>query len=139
MIGKRNAFPPDRPIDGINAADFLLGKRETSGRDAVLYFGLDEQLMSVKWKNFKVVFRKANSINDPITDVQLPQVFDLINDPGERFNLWEQTMDMAWVLRPVIEQIAAFQKSVALYPNIKTGEDFKGYGLVRQTVADRLK
>jgi hypothetical protein len=57
--------------------------------------------MSVKWKNFKVIFRKANSINDPITDVQLPIVHDLLNDPGERWNLWETSMDMGWVLRPV--------------------------------------
>jgi arylsulfatase len=127
LIGESKRVPTDRPIDGINAADFLLGKRKTSGRDSVLYFGLDGKLMSVKWRNFKVIFRKANSINDPLTDVQLPMVFDLLNDPGERFNLWEQTMDMGWVMRPVLEQIERFQRSVAKYPNIKSGEDFKGY------------
>jgi arylsulfatase len=127
LIGDSKRVPTDRPIDGINAADYLLGNRKTSGRDAILYFGLDGRLMSVKWKNFKVIFRKANSINDPITDVQLPMVFDLLNDPGERFNLWEQTMDMGWVMRPVFEQIGNFQRSVEKYPNIRTGEDFKGY------------
>ena len=83
--------------------------------------------MSVKWKNFKVIFRKANSIEDPITDVQVPIVYDLLNDPGEHWNLWEQTMDMGWVMHPVFEKIAAFKQSVAKYPNIKTGEEFKGY------------
>jgi hypothetical protein len=29
--------------------------------------------------------------------------------------------------RPVFEQVGRFQQSVAKYPNIKTGEDFKGY------------
>ena len=72
-------------------------------------------------------FRKANSINEPITDVQLPMVFDLLNDPGERFNLWEQTMDMGWVMLPVFEQLGGFQQSVAKCPNIRTGEGFKGY------------
>ena len=127
LIGESKRVPTDRPIDGINAADYLLGKRDTSGRDAVLYFGLDGRLMSVKWKSFKVIFRKADSINDPITDVQLPMVFNLLGDPGERFNLWEKSLDMGWVFRPVLQQIGAFQQSMAKYPNIRTGEDFKGY------------
>jgi arylsulfatase A-like enzyme len=127
LIGESQRVPTDRPIDGVNVADHLLGKSKQSGRDAVLYFGLDGQLMSVKWKNFKVIFRKSDSINDPITDVQLPIVYDLLNDPGECWNLWETKMDMAWVLRPVTEQIMLFKQSVAKYPNIKTGEDFKGY------------
>lgn len=127
LIGESKRVPTDRPIDGVNAADFLLGKSKTTGRDSVLYFGLDGQLMSVKWKNFKVIFRKANSIGDPITDVQVPIVHDLLNDPGEKWNLWEQTMDMGWVFHPVLQGIAAFRQSVAKYPNVKTGEDFKGY------------
>jgi arylsulfatase A-like enzyme len=127
FIGESKRVPTDRPIDGVNVADHLLGKSDKSGREAVLCFGLDTELMSVKWRNFKVIFRKANGINDPITDVQLPIVHDLLNDPGERWNLWETTMDMDWVLRPVTEQIVLFKKSVAKYPNVKTGEDFKGY------------
>ncbi len=127
LIGESKRVPADRPIDGVNAADHLLGKSATSGRNSVLYLGLDGQIMSVKWKNFKVVFRKSNSIEDPIADVQLPIVYDLLNDPGERWNLWEQTMDMAWVLRPVTQEIIAFKQSVAKYPNVKTGESFTGY------------
>ncbi len=52
---------------------------------------------------------------------------DLLNDPGERFNFWETTRDMAEVLRPVTEQIAKLQQSIAKYPNVETGEDFTGY------------
>jgi arylsulfatase len=62
LIGVSKRVPTDRPIDGINAADHLLGKSDTSGRDSVLYLGLDGQIMSVKWRNFKVIFRKSNSI-----------------------------------------------------------------------------
>jgi arylsulfatase len=127
MIGEPKRVPMDRPIDGINVADHLLGKSEKSGRDSVLYFGLDGKLMSVKWRDYKVIYRKANSIEDPITDLQLPSIYDLKNDPGERWNLWETTMDMGWVLRPVTEEIVRFQKSVKKYPNIKTGEEFEGY------------
>src|SRR4030095_10326948 len=112
LIGESQRVPTDRPIDGVNVANHLLGKSQRSGRDAVLYFGLDGELMSVKWKNFKVIFRKSDSINDPITDLQLPAVYDLLNDPDEHWNLWEVSMNMGWVLRPVTEQIVLFKKSV---------------------------
>jgi len=127
LIGESSRVPTDRPIDGINVADHLLGKSTQSGRDSVLYFGLDGELMSVKWRHFKVIFRKSDSINHPITSVQMPIVHDLLNDPGERWNLWEQTMDMGWVLEPVLKEIAQFRRTVAQHPNVKTGEDFKGY------------
>ena len=127
LIGESQRVPTDRPIDGVNAADHLLGNSETSGRDSVLFFGIDGELMSVKWKNFKVILRTSASINDPIVKPQMPIVYDLINDPGERWNLWEQSMDMGWVFRPVFERVLAFGESVAEYPNIKTGQDFNGY------------
>ena len=58
----------------------------------------------MKWEEFQVIFRKSDGISEPITDVQVPMVFNLIGDPGERFNLWEVSLDMGWVYRPVFEQ-----------------------------------
>jgi arylsulfatase A-like enzyme len=127
IAGQSQRVPTDRPIDGINAAEHLLGNSETSGRDSVLFFGIDGELMSVKWKNFKVILRTSAGINEPIVKPQMPIVYDLINDPGERWNLWEQSMDMGWVFTPVYQQVVAFAQSVAKYPNIKTGQDFSGY------------
>ncbi|GAA1390056.1 arylsulfatase [Catellatospora chokoriensis] len=127
IIGESGRVPTDRPIDGIDAAEHLLGRRESSGRDSVLYFGIDGRLMSVKWKNYKVIFRTSDGIDRPITDVQMPLVFDLIGDPGERFNIWEHAMDVGWVFRPVYGLIKQYQQSVAKYRNIETGEDFPGY------------
>jgi arylsulfatase len=34
---------------------------------------------------------------------------------------------MAWVYGPIEEIIAAYEKSVREYPNIKPGDEFKGY------------
>jgi arylsulfatase A-like enzyme len=127
LTGQSQRVPTDRPIDGVNAADHLLGNAETSGRDSVLFFGIDGELMSVKWKNFKVILRTSAGINEPIVTPQMPIVYDLINDPGERWNLWEQSMDTGWVFIPVYERVVAFGESVAKYPNIKAGEDFSGY------------
>jgi arylsulfatase len=36
-------------------------------------------------------------------------------------------MTMGWVFFPMLEIMGAYEKSVQEYPNIKPGEDFKGY------------
>jgi hypothetical protein len=47
--------PADRPIDGFDQRDFLLGNTAASAREAVpIFFGHD--LFAVKWRNFKVFF-----------------------------------------------------------------------------------
>ena len=35
-------------------------------------------------------------------------------------------MDMTWMLGPALKSVAERQKSVAAFPNIKTGEEFAG-------------
>ena len=52
---------------------------------------------------------------------------NLASDPGELYNLMATKMDMGWMLAVVLKFVADFQKSIAKYPNIKTGEEFNGY------------
>jgi hypothetical protein len=125
-IGESPRVPTNRPRDGVNVAAHRLGQSKPSGRDTGLYCGLDGQLLSVKWKNFQVMFRKADRINALRTDVSRPVVYDRRNDPGERWNLWEVSMDRAWVLRPVSAQLMRCKPSVATSPHVKPGEDCKG-------------
>jgi arylsulfatase len=83
--------------------------------------------MSVKWRTMKVVFRYSNSTSGPIIKPQWPLVFDLIDDPGEEWDLIEKRLDCGWVLAPVAARLGALQQSVARYPHIKPGEEFTGY------------
>jgi len=132
FAGATNRVPKDRPIDGHDASAFLLGKSPTTGRESYLFFGPDAQLMSIKWRYYKMVLRY---IEDPGTlaanrgfiTPQLPMFFDLSSDPHEDYNLWTTTMTMGWVAKPMGEAGAAFEKSVKQYPNIKPGEIFNGY------------
>jgi hypothetical protein len=39
-------------------------------------------------------------------------VYDPIIDPGEGWNLCEQTMNMGWVLRRITEQMATVQRTI---------------------------
>lgn len=128
FVGATNLIPKDRPIDGIDASALMLGKSDTSGRDTYMFFGPDGELMSVKWKMFKTILRYSEGLEKPIVAPQFPMTFDLTSDPHEDWNLFGATMTDGWVVGPVFRSIARYQAGVKKYPNIKPGEDFKGYG-----------
>ena len=127
LAGAADKVPTDRPIDGIDASKFLLGESATSGRESYVFFGPDWSLMSVKWHNIKAVLRYCEGMDQPIVKPSWPMVFDLASDPGELYNIMETKLDMGWMVGVALKFVADFQKSVAQYPNIKTGEEFTGY------------
>ena len=127
VVGASDRVPKDRPIDGIDASAFLLGKKDTTGRDAYMFFGPDGELMSVKWKIYKTVFRYSEGVDKPIVTPQFPIFYDLSSDPHEDFNLFDTKLDNGWMLAPAFGRILAYQKSVKQFPNIRPGEDFSGY------------
>jgi len=127
LAGAADKVPTDRPIDGIDASKFLLGESATSGRESYVFFGPDGSLMSVKWHNIKAVLRYCEGMDQPIVKPSWPMVFDLASDPGELYNIMATKMDMGWMLGVALKFVADYHRSVAQYPNIKTGEDFTGY------------
>jgi hypothetical protein len=44
-------------------------------------------------------------------------------------------MDMGWMLGVALKFVGDYQKSIAQYPNIKTGEEFEGYEASRRNDA----
>jgi|GEM_PF-6586335 arylsulfatase len=88
----------------------MLGKSDTTGRDSYMFFGADGELMSVKWKICKVIFRytEAHAADKPYVMPQMPMFCDLSSDPHEDNNL------------------LYYEDSLKQYPNIKVGEEFAG-------------
>jgi len=127
LVGESDSIPTDRPVDGVDSSDLLLGKSDKAQRDYFIYHGSDGEVMSAKWKNIKVVFRYAETFDGPMIKPQFPMAFDLIDDPGEQLNLTSESMDMMWMFGPAIQRIIALQKSFAEYPNIQAGQEFDGY------------
>jgi arylsulfatase A-like enzyme len=127
LAGASDKVPTDRPMDSTDASAFLLGKSETTGRQAVLFFGPDGSLMSVKWQNIKMWLRYSEGIDKPIVQPQFPMFFDLGCDPGERYNLFSTRLDMSWMYGLTMRAVGEFEKTVAQYPNIKPGQEFTGY------------
>jgi arylsulfatase len=133
LAGSPDLVPTDRPIDGKDVSGFMLGKSKTTGREDYMFFGTDGELMSVKWRYYKMVKRMANgpamdAVNQNYIEPQLPKFFDLSSDPHENFNLWTTTLTMAWLFDPMLHVIGAYEESVKTYPNIPAGaKDFAGY------------
>jgi len=127
LAGASDKVPTDRPMDGVDASQFLLGQSKTTGRDSILFFGPDGSLMSAKWHNIKVWLRYSEGFDKPIVTPQFPMVFDLGSDPGERNSLFGDKMDIGWMMEIIFPYIGAYEKSVAQYPNIKPGQEFTGY------------
>ncbi len=127
LIGAEARVPTDRPIDGVEQADFLIGTQTESNREyAVTYVG--DRVFAVKWRNMKVHFLAAESTHSVVQAYTFPQLFDIKDDPSESFELWgNEGYAHAWVMSPVSKILTELAASMQQYPNIAPGKDFSGY------------
>jgi len=83
-------IPTDRPIDGVDQTDWLLGKKKKSARDSRLVF-FNGNFVGIRWRQFKFLrkeFEKKASLARPTyTGVSLPQLYNLKTDPKEEYNI----------------------------------------------------
>jgi arylsulfatase len=115
MVGA--TIPTDRPIDGVNQADFFQGKTEQSARQGILVWCAD-RLQAVKWRNFKVHFYKQDTMVSPPVKLPIPLLFNLYTNPREDE---EKTATDSWVIGPVLKMVAEFEASVKTHPLIAMG------------------
>jgi arylsulfatase len=127
LTGEEDRIPRDRPVDGIDQSDFVLGKQRKSNREYVVTY-VGDTVFAVKWRNMKVHFAASEGTHSVVQTYTFPQVFDIKEDPKESFELWgNEGYAHAWVMGPVTKILAQVQGSMQTYPNIRPGEDFKGY------------
>ncbi len=127
LIGEQKRIPTDRPIDGINQSEFLLGKQENSNREYVVTY-VGDKVFAVKWRNMKLHFAAAEGTHSVIQTYTFPQVFDIKEDVKESYELWgNEGYVHAWVMGPVMKILGELQASMVKYPNIEPGQEFSGY------------
>ena len=113
------ATPSDRPIDGVDQMDFLLGKTEQSAHEGFPVFVAD-RLEAVKWRNYKIAFYAAErDWWSPPTKLGVPKIFDLIKDPTEEYGA-TLTAD-GWVVGPMMKIVGEFEASLKKFPPIAPG------------------
>lgn len=90
---------PDHPIDGLDVSSLWKGDHTTNPRRTIYYYHNRNHLIAVRHDNWKLVlphtFRSYATApgNDGIggpriaTDVETPELYDMIRDPGEDYNV----------------------------------------------------
>jgi arylsulfatase A-like enzyme len=127
VISEEERVPTDRPIDGVDQSDFILGKKEQSNREYVVTY-VGDTVFAVKWRSMKVHFAASEGTHSLIQTYTFPQVFDIKDDVKESHELWgNEGYAHAWVMGPVSKILADINQSMVKYPNIKPGQIFNGY------------
>ncbi|MDG1898039.1 MAG: hypothetical protein P8J37_24315 [Fuerstiella sp.] len=76
----------------------------------------------------KVHFATAEGTHSIVQRYTFPQVFDIREDVKESYELWgNEGYAHAWVMSPVTKLLVELQQSMARYPNVRPGQNFKGY------------
>jgi arylsulfatase A-like enzyme len=119
--------PDDRPIDGVDQTDLLLGTSDTGRRDALLTF-VGPDLVAVRWKQFRTYFADVapgrsgwggthllpgtGSSAAPMNGY--PKVFNIESDPREEHNIGAL---YEWVIGPTLKVVEDYKASLKRYPN----------------------
>ncbi len=116
-------MPDDRPIDGVDQTDFLLGGQESSNREHLITFTGD-QLQAVRWRQFRYYLVDVTStgigasrqegLAGAYRPMHYPLVFDIEADPREEFNA---NVYRGWVAGHASRIIGEYLQSLAKHPN----------------------
>jgi arylsulfatase len=112
--------PEDRIVDGIDQMNFFMGKQETSDRKGFPIYNGDE-LFAYKWKNWKMHFIELNSMFGSPQKLNMPHLYNLIEDPKELYSIEKIDVSASWVFPVVLKKVIDFNKSLAIEPPIRLG------------------
>jgi arylsulfatase A-like enzyme len=119
--------PDDRPIDGVDQSDLLLGASDAGRRDHLLTF-VGPDLVVARWKQFRVYFADVAPGRSGWGGANLlpgiggsaapmngyPKVFNIESDPREEHNIGAM---YEWVIGPVLKMVEQYKASLAKDPN----------------------
>lgn len=111
----KTALPSDRVYDGVDLSPLLFGTGK-SGRETVIYYHGTE-VYAVRWGDYKAHFftqneygsQTAHPITNPPTEIasqktahEIPFLFNLAEDPGERLNIAEKHPEIIAKIREIL-------------------------------------
>lgn len=111
--------PTDRLIDGVDQSAFFLGQQETSNREACMVW-LKDELHAVKWKDFKINFKRQQHFHDPELPLGFARITHLQEDPKEREAV-NQRYVRWWVMQHAHRVVRAFEESTKVEEIIPPG------------------
>ena len=121
-------LPDDRPIDGIDQSDFLLGNQENSNREHLLTF-IADRLMAVRWRQFRFYPVEVLASNSRPSHggyqgtlretAGFPQLYNIEADPKERVDIMVE--GYSWAIAPYLQLISAYRQTLVDHPNPPAG------------------
>ncbi|MFG0288006.1 MAG: arylsulfatase [Rhodopirellula sp. JB044] len=114
-------------LDGYNLLPYLTGEEEKSPRESFFYCNDDQQLTSLRFDNWKIVFleqRVAGTLQiwaEPFVSLRIPKIFNLRTDPYERADITSNTyydwlLDHVFLLVPAQDYVGEFLKTFQEFP-----------------------
>lgn len=117
-------IPEDRPIDGVDQTDFLLGRQEKSNRNSLITF-IGERIVAVRWNQFRVYPVKIHMTgNNPKVGGYLgtmtetagfPQIYNIEADPKERVDIGPS--GGGWIMGPYLQTVMKYKATLKKHPN----------------------
>jgi len=122
-------------LDGDNLVPYLTGQVDKSPRNSFLYFNDDQQLTSLRYDNWKLVFLEQRAPGtlriwaEPFVNLRVPKIFNLRTDPYERADITSNTyydwlMDHVFLLIPAQEYVGQFLASFREFPQRQKAASF---------------
>jgi arylsulfatase len=116
-------LPTDRPMDGVDQTDVLLGKSKMGARESLLSFAGNDML-AVRWHQWRIYFydmhrtgsgpQMLGDLYIGKSDLYYPEVYDIQMDPHEDFNLGGVNL---WPLEFAYKPVREYLESLKKYPN----------------------
>jgi arylsulfatase len=117
-------MPTDRPIDGVDQTDVLLGTSATGHRENLLSF-IGADLVAVRWKQWRAYFtdvhptgegpqRLSGIASTSAAMAGYPKIYNIEMDPHEDLNVGGL---FTWVSGPILKTVEEYLESVKKYPN----------------------
>jgi arylsulfatase A-like enzyme len=122
-------------LDGDNLVPYLTGKVEKGPRDSFFYINDDQQLVALRYDNWKLVFMEQRAQGtlllwaNPFTNLRVPKMFNLRTDPYERADITSNTyydwlIDHVYLITPAQAYVGQFLSSFKNYPQRQKAASF---------------
>ena len=129
-------------LDGDNLVPYLTGKVAKSPRESFLYFSDEQQLVGLRYDNWKLVFMEQQAPGtmlvwaNPFTSLRLPKMFNLRMDPYERADItsntyWDWEIEHAYLLVPAQAYVGKFLVTFKDFPQRQKADSFNMDAVLR--------
>jgi arylsulfatase len=116
-------MPTDRPIDGFDQTDVLLGKSETGARQSLLSF-VGSDLVAVRWKQWRFYFtdihptgigpQRQPGLFSASAPMAYPKTYNIEMDPHEDLNVAGL---FGWAGGPALKTVEEYKETLKDHPN----------------------